>query len=252
MQERVVVADPAMVQIFDLARRLSRVNTTVLVLGETGVGKEAIAREIHRGSSRAAGPFVRLNCSAFPATLLESELFGHERGAFTGADRRKTGHIEAADGGTLFLDEIGELPQGAQVKLLNVLEKREVLRLGATRGKPVDVRVISATHRDLQAEIARGAFRLDFYYRVSAFTLVVPPLRERRTEISALAEKFVNDCAKRERRPKPALAPEAIAALVRHSWPGNVRELRNAMEYAVVLADRGRIGAEHLPRSVRV
>src|SRR5260221_6242827 len=233
MHERVVIADSAMVQIFELAGRLAEVDTTVLILGETGVGKEAVAQEIHRGSSRAVGPFVRLNCSAFPATLLESELFGRERGAFTGADRRQTGYLEAAHGGTLFLDEVGELPPSAQVKLLSVLENREVHRLGATRGQPIDVRVISATHRDLESEAEQGQFRADFYYRLCAFTLVVPPLRERRAEISILSDTIAQDCAHREGRSKPIIDPEAITLLIRYSWPGNVRELRNAMEYAV-------------------
>jgi two-component system response regulator AtoC len=251
MHEHVLVADPAMVQLFALARRLGELETTVLILGETGVGKEVVARQIHRASPRAAGPFVRLNCSAIPPTLLESELFGHERGAFTGAARRHGGFFEAAHGGTLFLDEIGELPLTAQVKLLGVLENREVRRLGSTLGHPIDVRIISATHRDLQSEVKRGHFRADFYYRLSAFTLVVPPLRERRAEISPLAEMFVEDSARRERVPKPTMDPEAITTLIRHSWPGNVRELRNAMEHAVVLADCGRIRAEHLPQSIR-
>ena len=251
MHEHVLVADPAMVQLFALARRLGELETTVLILGETGVGKEVVAQQIHRASPRAAGPFVRLNCSALPPTLLESELFGHERGAFTGAARRHGGFFEAAQGGTLFLDEIGELPLTAQVKLLGVLENREVRRLGSTLGHPIDVRIISATHRDLQSEVKRGHFRADFYYRLSAFTLVVPPLRERRAEISPLAEMFVEDGARRERVPKPTMDPEAITMLIRHSWPGNVRELRNAMEHAVVLADCGRIRAEHLPQSIR-
>jgi DNA-binding NtrC family response regulator len=250
-REGVVVADPAMVQVFQLARKLASVQTTVLILGETGVGKEVIAEQIHRWSARAQGPFVRLNCASLPETLLESELFGHERGAFTGADRRKIGYLEGAQGGTLFLDEIGELPLAVQVKLLNVLENREVRRLGGTQEHPIDVRVISATHRDLQSEVASGRFREDLYYRLSAFTLHVPPLRERQAEIALIAEMFARESARRAGRPAPSIDPTAIAALQRHPWPGNVRELRNAMEHAVVLADRGRIGAEHLPESVR-
>jgi two-component system response regulator AtoC len=240
-----------MMKLFEVARRLGQLGTTVLILGETGVGKEIVAQEIHRASPRASGPFVRLNCSAFPSTLLESELFGHDRGAFTGADRSKQGYFEAADGGTLFLDEVGELPLAAQVKLLNVLENREVHRLGATVGRPIDVHVVSATHRDLRSEIGLGCFRADFYYRLSAFTLAVPPLRERRVEISILAEKFLSDCARRERKRKPTLGPEAITRLVRYAWPGNVRELRNAIEHASVLAGSGLVLPEHLPAAIR-
>ena len=240
-----------MVQVFQLAKKLAAVQTTVLILGETGVGKEVIAEQIHRWSARVNGPFVRLNCASLPETLLESELFGHERGAFTGADRRKIGYLEGAQGGTLFLDEIGELPVTVQVKLLNVLENREVRRLGGTQEHPIDVRVLSATHRDLQSEVAEGRFREDLYYRLSAFTLNVPPLRERHAEIALLAEMFARESSRRADRSPPVFEPSAIAALVRHPWPGNVRELKNAMEHAVVLADRGRIGVEHLPETVR-
>ncbi|HEX4340107.1 MAG TPA: sigma 54-interacting transcriptional regulator [Polyangiaceae bacterium] len=250
-RDGVVVVDPAMVQVFNLARKLAAVQTTVLILGETGVGKEVIAEQIHRWSTRAQGPFVRLNCASLPETLLESELFGHERGAFTGADRRKIGYLEGAQGGTLFLDEIGELPLAVQVKLLNVLENREVRRLGGTQEHPIDVRVLSATHRDLQSEVAAGRFREDLYYRLSAFSLSVPPLRERLADIALLAEMFARESARRAGRPGAVFEPSTIAALARHPWPGNVRELKNAMEHAVVLADGGRIGAEHLPESVR-
>ena len=250
-RDGVVVADPAMVQVFNLARKLAAVQTTVLILGETGVGKEVIAEQIHRWSTRAQGPFVRLNCASLPETLLESELFGHERGAFTGADRRKIGYLEGAQGGTLFLDEIGELPLAVQVKLLNVLENREVRRLGGTQEHPIDVRVLSATHRDLQSEVAAGRFREDLYYRLSAFSLSVPPLRERHADIALLAEMFARESARRAGRPGAVFEPSTMAVLIRHPWPGNVRELKNAMEHAVVLADGGRIGAEHLPESVR-
>jgi two-component system, NtrC family, response regulator AtoC len=249
--EGVVVADASMVEVFNLARKLAAVQTTVLILGETGVGKEVIAEQIHRWSDRDKSPFVRLNCASLPETLLESELFGHERGAFTGADRRKIGYMEAAQGGTLFLDEIGELPHTVQVKLLNVLENREVRRLGGTQELPIDVRVISATHRDLQAEVRAGRFREDLYYRLSAFTLSVPPLRERHAEIALLAEMFARDAARRAGRAAPTVDGSAVTALIRHPWPGNVRELRNAMEHALVLADQGRIGVEHLPESIR-
>ncbi len=246
----VVIADAAMAAVFEVAQRLGRVNTTVLILGETGVGKEVIAEHIHRASERVSGPFVRLNCAALPETLLESELFGHERGAFTGAERRKTGYFEAAHGGTLFLDEIGELPPVTQVKLLNVLENRNVRRLGATTDVTIDARVVAATHRDLDAEVEAGRFRQDLYYRLSAFTVRVPPLRERRVEIALLAEMFSRQFALRAGIGAPTISADAAAMLGRHDWPGNVRELRNAMERAVVLADHGVIEPGHLPAAV--
>ena len=247
----VVVADEAMVEVFRLARRLAGVQTTALILGETGVGKEVIAEQIHRWSSRASGPFVRLNCAALPESLLESELFGHERGAFTGAERRKAGYFEAAHGGTLFLDEVGELPLSTQVKLLNVLENRHVRRLGGTEDIAVDTRVIAATHRDLEKEVKRGGFREDLFYRLSAFTLRVPPLRERRVEVELLAEMFTREFARRAGVATPTISAAATVALSGHSWPGNVRELRNAIERAVVVAERGVIDVEHLPESLR-
>lgn len=249
---RFVVGDPQMLQVFELARRLGEVATSVLIQGETGVGKEVVAEHIHRSSARAAGPFVRLNCAALPLPLLENELFGSVRGAFTGADRNRLGYFESAHGGTLFLDEIGELPLTAQVKLLNVLENREVRRLGTTGGRRIDVRVVSATHRDLHSAIEHGTFRADFFYRLSAFTLTVPPLRERPLDVRLLAEKFVRDCAQREGRPVPVLDASTMSALVRHSWPGNVRELKNVIEHALVVADENRIVAEDLPASLGV
>jgi two-component system, NtrC family, response regulator AtoC len=246
----VVVADPAMVQAYGVARRLAQTSTTVLLLGETGAGKEVIAECIHRSSPRGRGPFVRINCASLPENLLESELFGHERGAFTGADRRKQGYLEAAEGGTLLLDEIGELPAPMQAKLLRVLESRRVARVGSTREVAVDVRFLCATHRDLPAAVAAGAFREDLYYRVSAFTLKVPPLRERPTEIALLAEVFAREFAAVIHAPAPTLHPEVIGALRRHRWPGNVRELRNALEHAVVMSDGAPITTAHLPESV--
>ncbi len=247
----VCVADPAMMKVFRVARRVAKTDTTVLILGETGVGKEVLAEQVHRYSARASKPYVRLNCASLPETLLSSELFGHERGAFTGADRRKIGYFEAANGGTLLLDEIGELSLSMQVKLLRVLENRTVLRLGATNEIPVDVRVICATHRDLQADVEQGRFREDLYYRVSAFTLQVPPLRDRPTEIGLLAEIFLRDHGERMGMPAPRLSDEALAALTSHRWPGNVRELRNAIEHAFVMCDGDVIVPEHLPESTR-
>jgi transcriptional regulator with PAS, ATPase and Fis domain len=249
---RFVVGDPRMLQVFELARRLGDVDTSVLVQGETGVGKEVVAEHIHRSSQRASGPFVRLNCAALPMSLLENELFGSVRGAFTGAERNRLGYLESAHGGTLFLDEIGELPLTAQVKLLNVLENREVRRLGTTGGRRIDVRVVSATHRDLPSAIEHGTFRADFFYRLSAFTLTVPPLRERPLDVRLLAEKFVRDCARREGRPVPVLDASTLSALVRHPWPGNVRELKNVIEHAIVVADENRIFPDDLPASLGV
>ena len=246
----VVVADPAMQKVFRLARRLGQAPTTVLISGETGVGKEVVAEQIHRWSARNGGPFVRLNCASLAETLLESELFGHEKGAFTGADRRKLGFVEAADGGTLLLDEIGEMPISLQAKLLRVLETKRVTRLGGTAETVVDVRFLCATHRTLKQEVANGNFREDLYYRISTFTLHVPPLRERPAEITLLADLFAAHLAKRMDLPPPKIGLDAAEALLKHAWPGNVRELRNAIEHAVVMAEDGNIHAEHLPESV--
>jgi transcriptional regulator with PAS, ATPase and Fis domain len=237
--------------VFRIAQRVAKTDTTVLVLGETGSGKEILSQQVHRYSARADKPYVCLNCASLPETLLSSELFGHERGAFTGADRRKIGYFEAADGGTLLLDEIGELSPSMQVKLLRVLENRTVLRLGATNEIPVDVRVICATHRDLKKDVETGRFREDLYYRVSAFSLQVPPLRDRPTEIGLLAEMFLRKFADRMGQPPPALSDGALASLTSHRWPGNVRELRNAVEHAFVMCDGDVIEVQHLPETTR-
>ncbi len=249
-EEHLLVADPQMDQVLKLARRVARTPTTVLIVGETGVGKEVMAERIHAMSPRQTGPLVRVNCAAIPDALLESELFGHEKGAFTGADKRKAGYVEAAHGGTLFVDEIGELSAQAQVKLLRVLENHVVTRVGSTGEVPVDVRVICATHRDLPALVASGAFRADLYYRVSRFVLKVPPLRERRAEIPVLAQLFARSFAQATGDAPPAIDAAAILALGRYEWPGNVRELRNAVEYAIVMSDGGRVRAEHLPDEI--
>jgi two-component system, NtrC family, response regulator AtoC len=247
----IVVGDPQMVRVFELVRKVAATPTTVLILGDTGVGKEIVAEQLHAQSPRAAGPFMRLNCGSLPETLLESELFGHERGAFTGADRRKEGYVEAAGGGTLFLDEIGELALPMQTRLLRVLENGRFMRVGGREEIAVDLRVVAATNRDLEAEVKAGRFRSDLYFRLSAFVIRVPRLRDRPAEIELLADLFARQFAKRMGAAPPVIAPEALQLLRRHAWPGNVRELRNVMEYATVLADRGTLRAEHLPESVR-
>ena len=246
-----VVADPKSAEVVAMARRLARAPSTVLILGKTGVGKEVLARLVHGWSPRAQGPYVRINCAAIPDALLESELFGYERGAFTGAERRKIGHIEAASGGTLLLDEVAELTKSAQAKLLGVLENRCIVRLGAVSETPVDVRLICATHRDLREEVAAGRFREDLYYRISTFTLHIPPLAERSAEIAPLAAVFARRFAQSLDQPEPRLRPDTIAMLLAYHWPGNVRELRNAIEHAVVLADGAVIEPRHLPEAVR-
>ncbi len=251
LPDGVIVADPGMLNVYRLTKRAARTDTSVLVHGETGAGKEIVAGQIHRFSPRAKGPFVSLNCASLPLTLLESELFGHERGAFTGADKRKIGYIEAASGGTLFLDEIGELPAETQAKLLRVLEARRLSRVGGTAEVAVDVRVVSATHRDLKAEIAAGRFREDLYFRLCAFTIQLPPLRERPVEITLLADLFARECAARMSAPAPVISPEAARALSSYRWPGNVRELKNAIEHALVVTETDRIELGDLPESVR-
>ncbi|HLU66137.1 MAG TPA: sigma-54 dependent transcriptional regulator, partial [Kofleriaceae bacterium] len=245
-------ADPRSRQTLQLARRVASAPTTVLLLGETGTGKEVIAELIHRSSPRAGRPFVRLDCASVPPTLLESELFGHERGAFTGADRRKLGYFEAAGGGTILLDEIGELPAPLQAKLLTALERRVVTRLGSTDEIPIDVRVIAATHRDLQEEVAQGRFREDLYYRLAVFTLFVPPLRDRPGDVMPLAIRFARQFATELGQPVPGFTHPARAALEAYDWPGNVRELRNAIERAVVLTPGGIIDLPALPEAVQV
>jgi two-component system, NtrC family, response regulator AtoC len=248
----VVVSDPAMAQVFDRARRVAQSETTVLLLGETGVGKEVVAEQIHRQSPRAAGPLVRLNCGSLPESILESELFGHERGAFTGADKRKPGYLETAHGGTLFLDEIGELGPSMQTRLLRVLEDHKFMRVGGREEITSDLRVIAATNRELEREARAGRFRQDLYFRLSAFIIHLPPLRERPSEIDLFAELFARQFARRMNRARFRLGADAMSVLRAYDWPGNVRELRNAIEHAVVLAEDGNVTAQHLPDSLRV
>jgi transcriptional regulator with PAS, ATPase and Fis domain len=233
----IVIDDTAMKQLHRIIDRIAIGTISVLLLGETGVGKEITARTIHDRSPRVAGPFVSLNCAALSEQLLESEMFGYEKGAFTGADRTKPGLLETADGGTIFLDEIGEMPLALQSKLLRALEERQVLRVGALRPRSIDVRFIAATNRDLDDQIARGAFRSDLYFRLNGISLVIPPLRARRSEILTLAQSFIAATCRGLGRAEPTLSEAASAQLVDYEWPGNVRELRNAMERAVLLAD---------------
>jgi transcriptional regulator with PAS, ATPase and Fis domain len=223
----------------------------VLIRGETGTGKEVVARLIHGASQRRAGPFVAVNLSAIPEALAESELFGHVRGAFTGADKARTGRFVAAHGGTLFLDEIGEMPRAVQVKLLRALQEREVTPVGASEAIPVDVRVIAATHRNLEGMIAEGAFREDLYYRLDVVPIEIPPLRERRQDIPALAEHFRGEVNAREARAVPGFALDVMQRLDAYDWPGNVRELENLVERLVVVASCRMVVMNDLPAHLR-
>ena len=250
-EERGLVAESAaMRQALGLVARVAEHNTTVLITGESGTGKEVIARAIHRASPRAARAFVGINCAAIPEALLESELFGHVRGAFTGASTDKTGLFEAATGGTLLLDEIGELPTGLQAKLLRVLQEGEIRRVGDQKNKKVDVRVLAATARDLGAETKTGRFREDLYYRINVVAIELPPLRERRQDIAPLARLFAARLAKRFARPL-ALSDAAVAWLEQQDWPGNVRELENAIERAAVLSNKESLDPEDFSQAAR-
>jgi DNA-binding NtrC family response regulator len=244
-----VGASPAFAQVLKLAGAAARVTSTVLVSGESGTGKEEIARYIHRRGGR--GPFVAVDCGAIPEALAESELFGHERGAFTGAVAAREGRVEAADGGTLFLDEIGELSLVLQVKLLRVLQERVFHRVGSTAPRSVDLRVVAATHRRLEAEVAAGRFREDLFYRLNVIHIQVPALRERREDIPVLVDLFVGQFAALNRIPAPLVSVEAMNALVAYSWPGNVRELENTIERLVVTQHGTTIQFEALPPDVR-
>jgi Nif-specific regulatory protein len=249
---RALIAEsPAMRRVLDQAGRAAAGRSTVLLVGETGTGKEQVARRIHASSPRARLPFVALNCGALPEGLLESELFGHEKGAFTGADRRRIGRFELADGGTLFLDEIGELPPAAQVKLLRVLQEHEITRVGGSETIRVDVRLIVATHRDLAAEVRAGRFRDDLYFRVHVVPIQLPPLRERREDVEPMARLFLDRLSRDVGRSPRDISSGALDRLRAHHWPGNVRELENLMERLLVLGDDGPISiaevAELLP-----
>ncbi len=228
--------DSAVVRVYELARSIASGTICALIVGETGCGKECLAETIHRESRRADKLFLRLNCAALSETLLESELFGHERGAFTGATQSKPGLLETANGGSVFLDELGEMPLTLQAKLLRVLEERRVTRVGGLRSFPIDIRFISATNRNLEAEIPRGTFRKDLYYRLNGVKLSLPPLRDRKSEIEPLARLFLSHAAREAgRETPPALSTEVLAWMLHYAWPGNIRELRNAMERAALV-----------------
>jgi two-component system response regulator HydG len=247
----IVAASPPMRQVVDLARRVAKVDSTVLITGESGSGKERIARLVHDESTRAAGPFIAVNCGAITETLLESELFGHARGAFTGAIADRPGLFEAANSGTLLLDEVGEVSPGMQVKLLRALQEREIRRVGENKSRQFDVRVLAATNRDLAHAVAGGSFRQDLYYRLKVVELHVPSLRDRRDDVLPLARVLLADAALRMKRKISGLAPAVADQLLRYEWPGNVRELENAMERAVALARGSRVDLEDLPEEIR-
>jgi len=248
---RIVGDSPQMRQVLKIIRRVSPTDATVLIRGESGTGKEVVARTIHALSPRSGGPFVVVNCAAVPTTLLESELFGHEKGAFTGAVERRIGRFEQAHGGTIFLDEIAEMPPGTQAKILRVLQEREFERVGGTSPIRVDVRLIASTNRDLEAAIASGAFREDLYYRLKVIEVRLPPLRERKDDIPALCGYFLGEFARQMGRRPPEIDEAAMQALMAHRWPGNVRELRNVLERAMVLGVGDRLLLRHLPPEVR-
>ena len=245
-----IYESPAMQRFLALARRVVASDSALLILGETGVGKERLARAIHAESPRAAGPFLAVNCGALPESLLESELFGHEEGAFTGASRAHRGYFEIAHRGTIFLDEIGDMPRHVQVKLLRVLEDRHVLRVGGERSVKVDVRVMAATNRDLEADLASKQFRSDLYYRLAVVTLTLPSLRERREDIRPLVRHYVEYFRALLGRPVTGVSDDAMAALSAYDWPGNVRELINVMERAVLLAHEATLSESDLPPGI--
>jgi len=242
----VILRSAAMRKLHDLVERVAPGEISILILGDTGVGKELMAEQVHSASPRRERPFLRLNCAALSESLLESELFGHERGAFTGAHQAKAGLLETAQGGTVFLDEIGELPMNMQVKLLRVLEERQVWRVGGVKPRSIDVRFVAATNRDLEADVTRHQFRQDLFFRLNGVSLLIPPLRERTEEIEPLARQFIADACGHRLSP-PELGEGVLELMLRYSWPGNIRELRNAIERAVLLAGTGPILREHFP-----
>lgn len=249
--ESIIGASAPMQAVFDTIRQVAPTRATVLIQGESGTGKELVARALHQCSPRAQGPFIPVHCAALAPTLLESELFGHEKGAFTGAVERRRGRFEMADGGTLFLDEIGEIDPALQVKILRVLEERKFERVGGTETVSVDVRLVAATNRDLKKQVEEGRFREDLFYRLYVVTLTLPPLREREGDVVLLARHYLKTLAEENGRPPLGITSEAMAALAAYSWPGNVRELRNAIERMVVLATGDKLTVRDLPAAVR-
>ncbi len=237
----IIGTSPALLRVLDLVERVATTDASVLITGETGTGKELIARAVHEHSARRTGPFVALNCPAIPLDLAESELFGHERGAFTGANEVRPGKLESADHGTIFLDEVGELPLIVQVKLLRVLQEREVQRVGSNKSRKVDVRIVAATNRDLRAESATGSFREDLFYRLAAVPVHLPPLRERQGDIALLATHILGEACGKYGRNIRGFAPEALGALESHVWPGNIRELQHVVQRAVLMCDGERL-----------
>ncbi len=250
LDNNMVGEGPRMKAVYQFLSRVAPSESTVLIDGESGTGKELAARAIHRNSPRAGKPFVAINCAAIPEGLLESELFGHEKGAFTDAVTQKRGKLEIAHGGVVFLDEIGELAPALQVKLLRVLQEREFERVGGTRPIAVNIRMIAATNKNLEESVKAGTFRLDLYYRLNVVSITLPPLRERREDIAVLAEYFVAKYSKKCNLKVKPIAPEAMAYLVNYDWPGNVRELENAMERALVLSLSEEVRPEDLPESI--
>ena len=241
---------PAMQQVAALIRQVAPTDLSVLILGESGTGKELVARAIHENSRRAGGPLITVNCGAIPEGIFESEIFGHERGSFTGAERQRKGMFELADGGTIFLDEIGEMPLFTQVKILRVLETGEFMRVGGQTTVRVNVRVVAATNRDLAREAARGRFRQDLFFRLKAVAVQLPPLRERREDIPLLIDRFVARMNRLRDRAVAGIDQEALALLMGHSYPGNIRELENIIEHAFVLCGNDTIGIRHLPAGI--
>lgn len=246
----IITRDPKMIEILNLVKKVSDYSSTVLITGESGTGKELVARAAHYSGNRASKPFVAVNCGAIPPALLESELFGHVKGAFTDASRNKTGLFQEADSGTIFLDEVGELPMELQVKLLRTLQEGEVRRVGDTKSIKIDTRVVAATVKDLRQEVKRGAFREDLYYRLNVIEIKLPPLRERPGDIAGLAAHFAEKYARKFGKPVKGLSKDALDAILSYPWPGNIRELENAIERAMILEDTGTIRKETLPIGV--
>ncbi len=246
----IIGQSPALLDVFKVLAKVAPTDSTVLVTGESGTGKELLVRALHANSRRTDKPFVPINCGAIPRELLESELFGHEKGAFTHAIRSRQGRFELADGGTIFLDEIGELDLSLQVKILRVLQEKEFERVGGTGTKKVDVRVVAATNRDLEAEVARGVFREDLFYRLNVIPIHLPPLRERGDDAMLLADTFLRGFCRDKERKTLRLSPEARDMLLRYAWPGNVRELENIMEQLSILCDNDVVGADDLPSKI--